>query len=57
MFDVDTPTVKITLLAGGVVAALLVFLFTRRGSGPRAGDLGPISEQWMADQKRNSDVM
>jgi hypothetical protein len=57
MFDVNTPTVKITLLAGGIVAALLVFLFGRRGRGPRAGDLGPISEQWMADQKRNSDVV
>jgi hypothetical protein len=54
MFAVTTSIVKLTLLAGGLVAAL-VAVWLRRPRGPRAEDLGPISEQWMADHKRGRD--
>jgi hypothetical protein len=54
MFAVTTSIVKLTLLAGGLVAAL-VTVWLRRTRGPRAEDLGPISEQWMADHKRGRD--
>jgi hypothetical protein len=59
MFGVDTATVKVTLWAGGVIVALLALVFARRPRRPRrpsAGDLGPISEQWMAEHKRGGDA-
>lgn len=58
MFEAYTITMKLTLFAGGgLAAALLLILIARRSRAPRAGDVGSISEQWLADHKRNGDEL
>jgi hypothetical protein len=54
MFGLHTSIVKVTLLAGGLLAALAA-MYLRRPRGPRTEDLGPISEQWIAEHKRGPD--
>ena len=41
-------------LVGGAVFAILGFLFGRRKRGPKAEDLGPISQQWINEHTAHS---
>jgi len=50
--DAAMPTLWITVTISVVVSILFMFLYSRRGT--RAGDLGVISERWIAQHRAAS---